>query len=211
MSGVNSTGAENAKSASSGLVKMEISVTPKVAARIMNIISGENTGRRRQHHGGDAQGNVKKANSSDSARAYEVAKRILKIGRPGANEDVFASDCLSKALMEFEADEQFTTPSTSGLNLLFRQLGYVKYPKYVKWKGYARTVWVRPNCTTPPGKLLDKTLGAERKNHLTLAHSASSSAAGALPSAFMPPPLPRPPQSPQFPPSHGPLTPPNES
>lgn len=73
----------------------------------------------------------------------ELLQRRIELGGVGIGEKAIATDCLRTA-PTFDDEEWIEElPTGNTLAKALRNLGWVKYPKPIKWQGKTRKVWVK--------------------------------------------------------------------
>jgi hypothetical protein len=80
----------------------------------------------------------------------QTLREIIEQGAPGVSVDVLCSASLSDALALSDADVALATTS---LNRALSKMGYVKYPKQVKWRDKTHRVWLKTAFDRSPAQI----------------------------------------------------------
>ena len=90
--------------------------------------------------------------SSSKARIVDLCRSddevfihdLLAQGGVGISERCFSTISLAEELQRLGRK----LPSTTAMNRMMQAMGFVKYPKQIKWRGYPHRVWLKPPLHT---------------------------------------------------------------
>lgn len=71
----------------------------------------------------------------------ELIQSVIEAGAVGVGKTVLSSACLTTAIKNLGLEVE--APHTSALSRALIKMGWVRFPKSVKWRGEAHRVWVR--------------------------------------------------------------------